>query len=219
MMETAKISKGFKYNVNLEAARINPESSEWTVENQNQKVFGLSVKISKGTFYGSGKNMGLEFGVDLGMLFYPNIVGVTVYNSGDDLYTIHYYPTGQNNLITPKFFGKLGFMQNNTVSYAAKIEMAGDKFASAGLIVSKSGKKRDIYAGAKLFNRFIKSAEKKMFKEDYGQYFCIGMEIPTNQRFVQSFKFLHWVLEAGIVNNIWYKDKPAFLVSAGITLK
>ncbi|MFC1726606.1 hypothetical protein ACFL4T_13365 [candidate division KSB1 bacterium] len=219
MMETAKINKGFKYNVNFELTRINPEISEWTVENQNKKVVGLGVRISKGKFYGSDKNVGAELGVDLGMLFYPTVVGVTVYNSDEDFYKIHYYPTGQNNLITPKFFAKFGIMQNKTVSYAVKIEMAGEKFASGGLIVSKSGKKRDFYAGAKLFNRFIKSAEKKMFDENYGQYFCIGMEIPTNQRFVQSFKFIHWVLEAGIVNNLWYKDKPAFLLSAGLTLK
>ena len=219
MMETAKVNKGVKYNVSIGLSGLNPENSEWKIENQIKRTVGFDIKISKGKLFGESKSFGIELGANIGFIFYPTVVGVTDYSSELDKYELFYYPSSLNTLLTPRIFAKFGFLQNRDLSIAAKIEMGGEKFVSSSLIISKKAEKKEIYSGVKVFNRFIKDPEKQMFPEKLGQYFFTGTEIPTNLRFFNSFKYFYVNLEAGIVNNIWYADKPTYLLSIGLTVR
>lgn len=219
MMETGKIKNGFKFSAGIGFSGLNPETSRWKVENQTKKTIGMDIKVSKGKLYGESKSVGFEVGACMGFIFYPTVIGVTDYSSELDKYELFYYPGSLNTLLTPRIFAKAGILQNKNLSLAAKIEMGGEKFVSSSFLLSKTVKKREIYTGIKIFNRFIKEPEKKMFPEKLGQYLFVGTELPTNQRFLSSFKYFYLNLEAGIVNNLWYADKPTYLFSLGFTVR
>jgi len=219
MLETAKIDEGMSYGFDVGYTRIRSREVGWKVEEQVKDTYGLNLRIKKGMVFTTNKSIGIELGTDLGMIIYPSVLGVTEYNSDESKYEICYYPYELDLMFVPTYFIKIGILQNERTSFAVKVNMAGDKFGSAAVIASKTYGEKEIYAGARLFNRFIKSPEKTMFEGNYGQYFCAGVEIPTTIRILNSTKFYHYSIEFGIVNNIWYEDKPTIRLSLGLSIK
>jgi len=218
MMETAKIRDGFRYNPNVEYSKVIPKKSSWTVENQNPNVLGLGLKFSYGKLLDKKSRFGAELGLDFGMFFYPTVIGVVEYDETIDEHKIIYYPQSPQNIQVYKIFGRFAILQNKPTSVAFKFEMGGDRFASTGLVISRKVKKKEIYTGFKLFNRFIKTPEQKKFGSKYGEYFCLGIEIPTNKKVLETSKYSYIIMEVGIVNKLWYSDRPTFCVSAGLVI-
>ena len=218
MMETAKIRNGFRYNPNFQYSKITPPKSSWKVETQSPHVVGLGFKFSYGRLLDKKLRFEAELGVALGVLYYPTILGVTEYDEDKNKYKIVYYPYNPHDIQTHKIFGRFAIFQNKRTSLALKLEMAGERFASTGMVVSTKFKKKEIYSGFTVFNRFLKTPEQKMFGSQYGEYFCLGIEIPTNKNFLDTSKFTYIIIEIGVANKLWYYDETSFCISTGFVI-
>ena len=218
-METARISHGMRYCANFEYSKIKPQKSSWTVQEQNPHVVGFGFKISHGRYLDKRARFTGELGLDLDVMFYPSVVGIVEYDNRETKSTIHYYPRSPHLILAPKVFARFGIFQNQKTSLAGRIDTAGDKLASAGMAISTRIKRREIYTGFKVFDRFIKSPERTMFNDRYGEYYYVGIEIPTEKRFYSTSKIYHLLIEIGIVNHLWYADHPTFCISTGFVIK
>ena len=218
-METAKISRGMRYGAYLEYSNIKPRKSSKTSWDQNNDVVGLGLKISNGKYFGKRAKYAAELGLDLGIFFYPTITGIAEYDNSINKSVIHYFPQSSHLILTPKTYARLGIFQNTKTSFALRIDLAGYNFASAGAVISRQFKGKEIYTGFKIFDRFIKTPEQIMFKDRYGEYFCLGIEIPTEKRFYNTSKIYNLLFEIGIINNLWYEDHPTYCISAGFLIK
>ena len=218
-METAKINRGMRYGAYFEYSNIKPQKFGKTARDQNTDVVGLGLKISNGTSFGERAKYAAELGLDLGMFFYPTIIGIAESDNTINKSAIHYYPQSSHLILTPKIFARFGIFQNTKTSFAVRIDLAGYNFASAGSVISRQLSGKEIYTGFKIYDRFIKTPEQIMFKDRYGEYFCLGIEIPTEKRFYDTSKIYHLLFEIGIINNLWYEDRPTYCISAGFLIK
>ncbi len=218
-METAKIGRGMRFGGYFEYSKLKPQQFGTTAKDQNTDVAGLGLKISNGTCFGKRSNYAAELGLDLGMLFYPTIIGIAEYDNFSGKYAIHYYPQSSHLILTPKIFARFGAFQNTRTSFAVRVDLAGYNFASVGSVLSRRLKANEIYTGFKIYDRFVKTPEQIMFKDRYGEYFCLGIEIPTEKRFYKTSKIYHLLFEVGIINNLWYEDHPTYCISAGFIIK
>ena len=218
-METAKISRGMRYGAYFEYSNIKPLKSTKTISDQNTEVVGLGLKISNGKYFGKRAKYAAEIGLDLGMFFYPTIIGIAEYDNSVNKSVIHYFPQGSHLILAPKIFARLGIFQNTKTSFALRIDLAGYNFASAGAVISRQFQGKEIYTGFKIYDRFIKTPEQVMFKDRYGEYFNLGIEIPTEKRFYHTSKIYHLLFEIGIINNLWYEDHPTYYISLGFLIK
>ncbi len=218
-METAKINRGMRYGAYFEYSNIKPQKFGKTARDQNTDVVGLGLKISNGTCFGKRSKYAAELGLDLGMFFYPTIIGIAEYDNSINKSAIHYYPQSSHLILAPKIFARFGIFQNIKTSFAGRIDLAGYNFASAGAVISRQFKGKEIYTGFKIFDRFIKTPEQIMFKDQYGEYLYLGIEIPTEKRFYNTSKIYHILFEIGIINNLWYDGHSTYCISAGFLIK
>ena len=221
MMETAKIEKGTNYSFSAEYSRVNSEKTSVIPENQIPHILGADFKISRGFLFGKESRYGIELGFNLGLLYSPSVIGEIEFNDSSQEYEAVYYPYKLNYNYIAKFFSKIGIWQNKNLSLAGRVEFAGTNLASLGLIGSKKlQNKKQLYSGIKFFNRFIKTPEKKLFTDGYGEYLFFGIKSPIKEKsFIDIISYSQVIFELGIVNNLWYNSKPTFCLSIGIADK
>jgi hypothetical protein len=221
MMETAKIKKGTNYSFSAEYSRVNPEKTSVIPETQIPHILGADFKISRGFLFGKSSGYGIELGMDLGLLYSPSVLGEIEFNNDSQEYEAFYYPYKLNYNYIVKIFSKFGILQNRSFSLAGRVEIAGTDLASLGIIGTKElQNKKQLYSGVKLFNRFVKTPEKKLFSDGYGEYLFFGIKSPIKEKsFIDIISYNYVLFEFGIVNNLWYNSKPTICLSIGITHK
>ena len=218
MMETAKIQKGMNYGFNAEYTRVFPKNKNRLFETQLPHIFGADFKMSRGWIL--NPEYGFELGLSIGLFYYPSVVGEISYDEGNDLYSVSYYPYKPGYTYTPKFFTKFGIMQDKPVSFAARLEMIPLEFSSAAVIASKKVDKKEYYSGLKIFNRFLKTPEKKIYDKGTGEYLFFGVKKPVKKRsFIDIISYNYLFLEVGIINNVWYNSNPTICISIGVSSK
>lgn len=218
MMETAKIRKGMNYGFSAEYSRVFPKNKNRLVETQLPHIFGADFKMAHGWFL--NPKYGVELGLSAGLFYYPSVIGEISYDESNNRYSVNYYPYKAGYNYTSKFFTKFGIMQDKPVSFAARLEIIPLKFSSAAVIASKKTKKNEYYAGLKIFNRFLKNPEKKIYNDGSGEYLFFGVKKQIKKRsFIDIISYNYLFMEFGFINNVWYNSKPTICLSVGVTSK